>query len=102
MSEEDRIDEIIRSAASDYNRPPVTPKDEMWAAIQAARSAPGPRLHVTAGGAPAGYTAQRRFGVKYAWIGMAAAAVLLIATGIPAYLLWERGNATTRRTDAPR
>lgn len=82
MTEEDRIDEIIRSAASDYNRPPVTPRDEMWAAIQAAQSAPGPRLHVTAGGAPTGYTAQRRFGVKYAWIGMAAAAVLLIATGI--------------------
>ena len=82
MSEEDRIDEIIRSAASDYNRPPVTPRDEMWEAILGARSAPGPRLHVTAGGTPTGYTAQRRFGVKYAWIGMAAAAVLLIATGI--------------------
>ncbi|HZI99616.1 MAG TPA: hypothetical protein VFD22_03060 [Gemmatimonadaceae bacterium] len=82
MSEEDRIDEILRSAASDYNRPPVTPRDEMWEAILAARSAPGPRLHVTAGGTPTGYTAQRRFGVKYAWIGMAAAAVLLIETGI--------------------
>lgn len=82
MSEEDRIDEIIRSAASDYNRPPETPRDEMWAAIQAARSAPGPRLHVTSGGSPSGYTAKRNFGAKYAWIGMAAAAVLLIATGI--------------------
>ena len=82
MSEEDRIDEIIRSAASDYNRPPATPRDEMWSAIQAARSAPGPRLHVAAGGAPSGYTAPRRFGAQYAWIGMAAAAVLLIATGI--------------------
>ena len=37
MSEEDRIDEIIRSAASEYNRPPPTPRDEMWAAIQAAK-----------------------------------------------------------------
>jgi hypothetical protein len=82
MSEEDRIDEIIRNAASDYNRPPATPRDEMWAAIEAARSAPGPRLHVTAGGSPSGYTAPRRFGAQYAWIGMAAAAVLLIATGI--------------------
>ena len=98
MSEEDRIDEIIRSAASDYNRPPVTPKDEMWAAIQAARSAPGPRLHVTAGGAPTGYTAQRRFGVKYAWIGMAAAAVLLIATGIG---IGRWTSAPTRIADAP-
>lgn len=82
MSEEDRIDEIIRSAASDYNRPPATPRDEMWEAIQAARSAPGPRLHVTAGGAPSGYTTPRRFSAQYAWMGMAAAAVLLIATGV--------------------
>jgi len=82
MSEEDRIDEIIRSAASEYNRPPETPRDEMWGAILAARSAPGPRLHVTAGGAPSGYTTKRRFGAQYAWIGMAAAAVLLIATGV--------------------
>jgi len=82
MSEEDRIDEIIRSAASDYNRPPATPRDEMWSAIQAARSAPGPRLHVAAGAAPSGYKAPKRFGAQYAWIGMAAAAVLLIATGI--------------------
>jgi hypothetical protein len=83
MSEEDRIDEIIRSAASDYNRPPATPRDEMWAAIEAARSAPGPRLHVTAGGAPAGYRTERKFNTRYvAWFGMAAAAVLLIATGI--------------------
>jgi len=82
MSEEDRIDEIIRSAASDYNRPPATPRDEMWSAIQAARSAPGPRLHVAAGGTPSGYKAPKRFGAQYAWIGMAAAAVLLIATGI--------------------
>jgi hypothetical protein len=98
MSEEDRIDEIIRRTASDYNRPPVTPKDEMWAAIQAARSAPGPRLHVTAGGAPTGYTAQRRFGARYAWIGMAAAAVLLIATGIG---IGRWTSAPARVADAP-
>ena len=98
MSEEDRIDEIIRSAASDYNRPPVTPRDEMWAAIQAARSAPGPRLHVTAGGAPTGYTAQRRFGAKYTWIGMAAAAVLMIATGIG---IGRWTNSPRQVADAP-
>lgn len=82
MSEDNRTDEIIRSAASEYNRPPETPRDEMWAAIQAARSAPGPRLHVAAAGTPAGYVAQTRFGHRFAWIGMAAAAVLLIGTGI--------------------
>ena len=82
MSEEDRIDEIIRSAASEYNRPPVTPREEMWTAIQAARSAPGPRLHVAAGGSQPGYAGQKKFGQRFAWIGMAAAAVLLIGAGI--------------------
>lgn len=85
MTEEERKDEIIRSAASDYNRPPVTPRDDMWTAIQAARSitASGPRLHVAAGGgAPAGYTARNRFTSRYTWLGAAAAAALLVATGI--------------------
>jgi hypothetical protein len=97
MCEEDRIDEIFRSAASDYNRPPVTPRDEMWSAILAARSAPGPRLHVAAGGAPSGYSAPRRFGAKYAWIGVAAAAVLLIATGIGIGRYSNRSTASTVR-----
>jgi len=96
MSEEDRIDEIIRSAASEYNRPPETPRDEMWSAILAARSAPGPRLHVTAGGTPSGYTTKRRFGAQYAWIGMAAAAVLLIATGV-GIGRWTNRSETERR-----
>jgi len=85
MTEEERKDEIIRSAASDYNRPPVTPRDDMWTAIQAARSIPasGPRLHVAAGGgAPAGYTARNRFASRYTWLGAAAAAAILVATGI--------------------
>ena len=82
MSEDNRIDEIIRSAAGEYNRPPEVPRDEMWAAIQAARSEPGPRLHVAAGAAHAGYTARRIFRREFAWIGMAAAAALLVATGI--------------------
>lgn len=95
MSEEDRIDEIIRNAASDYNRPPATPRDEMWKAIQAARTAPAPRLHVTAGGAASGYKAERKFGPKYAWMGMAAAAVLLVATGVGI------GRYTSRPSAAP-
>ena len=102
MSEEDRIDEIIRNAASDYNRPPVTPRDEMWAAIEAARSAPGPRLHVTAGGVPSGYTTPRRFGAQYAWIGMAAAAVLLIATGVGIGRWTNRSETERNIAESPR
>ena len=82
MTEDDRIDEIIRKAASEYNRPGATPRDEMWTAIQAARQAPGPRLHVAAGGAASGFSSRERLGTRFAWIGMAAAAVLLVATGI--------------------
>jgi hypothetical protein len=85
MSEEDRIDEKIRSLSADYNRPPETPRDEMWAAIQAARTALGPKLHVAGGASSAkfgGYRDSNRFGSRYTWIGMAAAAALLIATGV--------------------
>jgi hypothetical protein len=82
MTEDNRIDEVIRSAAGEYNRPPEVPRDEMWAAIQAARSAPGPRLHVAAGAASGGYHATRTFRREFAWIGIAAAAAVLIATGI--------------------
>jgi hypothetical protein len=86
MTEDERIDEKIIAAARDYNRPPITPREDMWTAIQAARSAQatGPRLHVAAGGAAAGstYDAKNRFGSRYTWMGMAAAASLLIATGV--------------------
>jgi hypothetical protein len=75
MSEQDRIDEIIAKAASDYNRPPSTPRDEMWTAIQAARSSAAPKLHIV-------HAAPKRFGTRFAWMGMAAAAVLLVATGV--------------------
>jgi hypothetical protein len=103
MSEEDRIDEIIRNAASDYNRPPATPRDDMWAKIQAAQSAPGPKLHV-AGGARAsqfgGYRDKHRFATRYAWIGMAAAAVLLIATGV-GIGRWSREPSVAGTVRAP-
>lgn len=82
MTEDDRIDEIIRNAASDYNRPPATPRDEMWTAILAARQTPGPALHVVAGGAPAGYSTRKSLSTRFAWIGMAAAAAILVAAGV--------------------
>lgn len=86
MTEDERIDEIIIAAARDYNRPPSTPREDMWTAIQAAGTAQatGPRLHVAAGGAAAGSTheAKNRFSSRYGWLGMAAAAGLLIATGV--------------------
>ena len=38
---EDRLDEILRQAAQDYNAPPPTPKAEMWERISAARRTDG-------------------------------------------------------------
>lgn len=36
---DDRFDDQLRDSARDYNTPPVTPREEMWAAIQAKRAA---------------------------------------------------------------
>ena len=35
---DDRFDDLLRESASDYNDPPETPREEMWAAIQAKRT----------------------------------------------------------------
>jgi hypothetical protein len=39
---EDRLDEQILESAQDYNRPPPTPRDRMWARIDAARTGQRP------------------------------------------------------------
>jgi hypothetical protein len=77
---EDNFEEFLKKAAQSYNPPPArTPRDDMWSAIQAQRAA-GP--HVIYGGSSlATQTPARRFGSRI-WIGAAAAAVLLLATGV--------------------
>ena len=105
MNNDDRIDEIIRSAASEYNRPPATPRDEMWTAIQAAQetAAAGPQLQVIAGGSSkrplGGYTNTHR-NTRYTWVGLAAAAALLVATGV-GIGRYTSAPATVRVADAP-
>jgi hypothetical protein len=61
---EDRLDERIREAASEYNRPPETPREAMWAAIQQARKNPP---------APRRWTWH-----PLIWGGLAAAAILVL------------------------
>ena len=76
---EDNFEKFLKKTAQDYNTPPVrVPRDEMWAAIQAKRSA-GPR--VVYGGGTATPVHERRFGMRV-WLGAAAAAMLLVATGV--------------------
>jgi hypothetical protein len=77
---EDNFEEFLKKAAQSYNVPPArTPRDDMWSAIQAERAA-GPRV-VYGGGSPMREAPVRRFGSRI-WIGAAAAAVLLLATGV--------------------
>ena len=76
MSDE-KFEQFVRNAAESYNAPPArVPREEMWEAIKAARSA-GPRV-VYGGGSQ--LRGENRFGVKAWWA--AAAALLLVASGI--------------------
>ena len=77
---EDNFEEFLKKAAQGYNVPPArTPREDMWSAIQAQRAA-GPRI-VYGGGSPVRESSARRFGSRI-WLGAAAAAVLLLATGV--------------------
>jgi hypothetical protein len=76
---EDKFEEFLKTTAQGYNTPPArVPREEMWAAIEAKRAA-GPR--VVYGGGATYVVGQRRFGTKV-WLGAAAAAMLLVATGV--------------------
>ncbi len=77
---EDKFEEFLRREAQAYNTPPATaPRDEMWAAIERARTAPPRQV-------------QHGRRVRYApWIGMAA--TLLLGVGIGRYAM-DRGPAS--------
>lgn len=78
MNNDNRFDELLQKTARQYNQPPaVVPRDEMWAAIekaQAERAVRPMRIVAT--------PSQRPLITRFAWIGAAAAAVLLVATGV--------------------
>ena len=75
---EDNFEQFLKKTAQGYNAPPPrVPREEMWSAIQAKRAA-GPRV-VYGGGAT--YLVRHKFGTKV-WLGAAAAALLLVATGV--------------------
>jgi hypothetical protein len=97
---DDQLDERLRAAARAYHEPPETPRDAMWARIEAARRSGG------AAGARGGgiLPIHRRSWVP--WAGAAAAAaVLALGIGIgrmsvePVTSAWEgpSANVTTYR-----
>ena len=76
---DDRFEDMMRQAARDYHRPPDTPRDEMWVAIEAERR----RRRAAPGVA--------RLRPAWRWgIGMAAVLVVGIAIG-----RWIRPQART-------
>jgi hypothetical protein len=77
MNDDNRFDELVRNAVQQYNKPPaVVPRDEMWAAIEEAQSKRALRpMRIVAPGT-------HRPLKLYVWLGAAAAAVLLVATGV--------------------
>jgi len=69
MMDDDRLDERLQQAARDYHRPPATPREELWARIQAERDR---------------RRAAPRALVLRPWLkwGLAAAAVLVVGVAI--------------------
>ena len=102
---DDQLDERIRKAAWAYNAPPETPREEMWARIQAGRRAAG-----QPGSGAAGQWATRTLPFRRRWAPWAAAAAAILAVGIgigrisvgPESSAWEgpSANSTTYRLAA--
>ena len=97
MSDANEMDDLIKAAAAAYNVPRTIPRDEMWAVIEAAQSkraadqATAPKLYVVPPGVAASDSILRASSVSHAtftkshrvtWWAMAAAATVLIATGV--------------------
>ncbi|HXG73147.1 MAG TPA: hypothetical protein VNJ04_21345 [Gemmatimonadaceae bacterium] len=93
---EDRFEKFLKTAAQGYNAPPPrTPREDMWAEIESVRTA-GPRL-VYGAGSPASPVARHPFSGRRLWLGAAAAAVLLVATGVGVGR-WSADRASMRPT----
>jgi len=74
---DNQFDDLLRDAAQAYNKPPAdVPRDAMWAGIETAMAERALRpLHIVP-------QSPRRSITTYTWLGAAAAAVFLVATGV--------------------
>jgi hypothetical protein len=76
---DDGLDERIRAAARDYNAPPETPREAMWARIAEARRARAATPAVT----PAAPSEPRVIPLRrWRWGSLAAAAAAILAVGV--------------------
>ncbi len=86
---EDRMDDLIRDLARDYNRPDAPPREEMWARVSAGRHRPA--------------AVPRRWS---RWMASVAAAAAVLVVGIAIGRMMERsqgrGSSPERVAQAPR
>ena len=93
---EDKFEKFLQTTTDSYNTPPVrVPREEMWRAIQAKRAA-GPHV-VYGGGLATRGVAARKFGPRV-WLVAAAAALVLVATGVGIGRWTARPNARVATT----
>lgn len=78
--QDEKLDERIRELAGEYHRPAATPRDEIWARIEAARR------HRTGGGEVVDLSSRRR-----GWLrtGLALAAMLVMGVAIGRWVMPE-------------
>jgi hypothetical protein len=78
---DDRIDDMIRDEARDYNEPPATPRAEMWERIEMARRSGGSLVAATAVTAAARPAPRARIAPLFR-LGIGIAALLALGIGI--------------------
>jgi hypothetical protein len=86
---DDRFEEFLRDAAHDYQEPPATPREEIWARVEAARKTGAPRVRNGAPPAEVIDLGARRRSRPWLTGGLALAAVLLLGVAIGRWSLPE-------------
>jgi hypothetical protein len=78
---DDRIDDLIRDEARDYNEPPAAPREEMWKRIEMGRRSGGPLAAAAAVSAAARPARRPRIAPLFR-LGIGIAALLALGIGI--------------------
>ena len=99
MSDDEKFGDFLHGAAHDYNAPPVdVPRDEMWAAIRAARRAGAPSAESAA---PVALPFGTHVHMKRRQLLVGLAATLLIGVALGRYVLGARDAARPLASATP-